>query len=186
MNPMLIGGLAGLGLGFLKNKEDERRYEREQALNSVKARYSPWTGIHPTNPKEPSMMGNLMSGGMTGMMFGQGMSGMFPGGDGASSMAPAVPGQGPTVANDALVQGGGPTPAAEAIVEAAPSGQNVFAREFPHGYETFQPDPVAAQAAQHRSMMAPAPQPGSPWDYMYPNVYPERANTYHPPLGPGY
>lgn len=78
MNPLLIGGLLGGGLGLLRNMDQKERYEDEQALNSIKARYSPWTGIHPTNPQAPDMFGNIMSGAMGGLLQGQALAGYFP------------------------------------------------------------------------------------------------------------
>ena len=78
MNPMLIGMLAGAGLGVIKGQEDKKNYKQEQKLNAIKAMYSPWTGIAPTNPKNPSMMGSMMQGGMAGGMMGQQFDGSDP------------------------------------------------------------------------------------------------------------
>lgn len=80
MNPMVIGLLAGAGLGMLKGQQDDKAYgeakKESDRINAVKARYSPWTGIRPNdfNQKAPSMMGSIMQGGMAGGMFGQGFA----------------------------------------------------------------------------------------------------------------
>lgn len=71
MNPMLIGGLLGGGLGLLKHGDDKRAAKADRKVQAAKARFSPWTGMTPTDVQQPSLFGNLLSGGTAGLMMGQ-------------------------------------------------------------------------------------------------------------------
>lgn len=71
MNPLLIGALAGAGLGFLKGTSAKKQEARDRALAAETARWSPWTGMQPTMPQRTDVMGDVISAGTTGMLLGQ-------------------------------------------------------------------------------------------------------------------
>lgn len=64
----------GAGVGLAKNVlSDQPEYERQKSLAAATARFSPWTGLKPQMPKAPNAFGDIISGGMTGLMAGQGL-----------------------------------------------------------------------------------------------------------------
>lgn len=65
--------LAGAGLGLLKGSKDEAAANRDRMLQSVTARYSPWTGMKPTAVKEGDAFGAASQGALAGAQFGQGL-----------------------------------------------------------------------------------------------------------------
>lgn len=73
MDPLTMAMIGG-GVGLLKGElVDRPREQRERNYQSVVARYSPWTGMQPTPPKEADPFGSALQGGMTGAMLGQSM-----------------------------------------------------------------------------------------------------------------
>lgn len=84
MNPMLIGALAGVAMGVISNEEKKKEAAKQkqalreqQKVEKVKQRFSHWTKERGENisdyVKEPSLMGEVMQGGVTGAAFGQGI-----------------------------------------------------------------------------------------------------------------
>lgn len=71
MNPLLIGALAGAGLGLLKGVSAKKQEARDRALAAETARWSPWTGMKPTMPERADLMGELIAGGTSGLAQGQ-------------------------------------------------------------------------------------------------------------------
>lgn len=121
MHPLVIGALVGAGLGYLQNKDEKKNFREQQRLNAIKARFSPWTGIHPTNPQQPQgLLGAMGGGAVGGLMAGQSIAaslGQQPqmppeAGAQAASMPGAQP-MPPTRQNAALLEHGGPTVAAQ-------------------------------------------------------------------------
>jgi len=74
MHPMLIGLLAGTGLGALKHGEEKKAAKADRKVQATKARFSPWTGMMPSDVRDPSLMGNMMTGATGGLMMGQAFS----------------------------------------------------------------------------------------------------------------
>jgi hypothetical protein len=73
MDPLLIGALAGSGLGLLRTMEQKPEADYQRKVAEATARYSPWTGLAPQQVVEPDMMGNIMQGGVAGAQLGQGI-----------------------------------------------------------------------------------------------------------------
>jgi hypothetical protein len=84
MDPITIGLLAGAGLGLVKNQMEGQQAAKERKAEGTIAQWSPWTGMAAHRVKDPSMIGDVMSGGMTGAMLGQAAGG------GAAGAAPAA------------------------------------------------------------------------------------------------
>lgn len=118
MNPLIIGALVGAGLGYMQNKDEKKNFKEEQKLNAIKARFSPWTHIQPTNPQQPrGMLSAMGSGALGGLFAGQAIGasmGDTPQVPVDSGAALSTPAEGtafgpPTRQNAALMQYGGPT-----------------------------------------------------------------------------
>lgn len=95
------GLLAGAALGALKGEQDKKAHRQMAELESVRAKYSPWTGAQTRNiGPTPGLMGPMMQAGLAGAMFEQQFGGKDPGGTnvsptGTTAMAPpqaATPG----------------------------------------------------------------------------------------------
>lgn len=71
MDPLTIGLLAGAGAGLLKGMGAKKQETRDRALAAEVARWSPWTGMQPTMPQRADVMGDVISGGTTGLLLGQ-------------------------------------------------------------------------------------------------------------------
>lgn len=67
--------LVGAGLGALKGKAEEQKYQDAKKVNSTTARWSPWTGMKYENPIQPMLLDSVMQGMTAGMMMGQNMGG---------------------------------------------------------------------------------------------------------------
>jgi hypothetical protein len=65
--------LVGAGLGALKGKAEEQKYQDAKKVNSTTARWSPWTGMKYENPVQPVLLDSIMQGMTAGMMMGQSM-----------------------------------------------------------------------------------------------------------------
>lgn len=73
MNPWAIA--IGAALGALKNNQEEKAAHAARGVESTKSRWATFTGNQGQNVASPSLMGNIMQGGMTGAMMGQAMGG---------------------------------------------------------------------------------------------------------------
>lgn len=71
MDPITIGLIAGGGLGLLKSAEAQKAAQRERQVQAQMARYSPWTGMQGHSVQDPSMLGNVSQGALSGAMLGQ-------------------------------------------------------------------------------------------------------------------
>ena len=69
---MLIGSAIGAGSGLLQYPEQKKQADEQRRINAEAMRYSPWTGMKPDQlyTPEPSLMGNIVQGGLTGASFG--------------------------------------------------------------------------------------------------------------------
>lgn len=72
MNPLLLGGLVGVGGGLLKGVFDSGRADRQRKVQAETTRWSPWTGMQAQAPQEPDYLGSALQFGTTGAMLGQG------------------------------------------------------------------------------------------------------------------
>jgi len=95
MEPMTIGLLAGAGAGLLKGLHERKQEARDRALAAETARWSPWTGMQPKMPQRTDVMGNVISGGTTGLLLGQNYGKSLP----APNMGGAAPGQALTLSD---------------------------------------------------------------------------------------
>ena len=95
MEPMTIGLLAGAGAGLLKGLLGRKQETRDRALAAETARWSPWTGMQPKMPQRTDVMGNVISGGTTGLLLGQNYGKSLP----APNMGGAAPGQALTLSD---------------------------------------------------------------------------------------
>lgn len=67
----LIGAL----LGTVKANQEAKKYQQQGELESVRSRWSPWTGREPRNiGTGPDTMGIIQQGASAGAMFGQDLS----------------------------------------------------------------------------------------------------------------
>lgn len=72
MAPLLIGALAGGGLGLLKGLTVDRDKEnRQRTLAAATQRYSPWTGLRAGEIEEADPFGKMLGGAGAGASFGQ-------------------------------------------------------------------------------------------------------------------
>ena len=72
MAPLLIGALAGGGLGLLKGLTVDRDKEnRQRTLAAATQRYSPWTGLRAGPIEEADPFGKMLGGAGAGASFGQ-------------------------------------------------------------------------------------------------------------------
>lgn len=76
MGPLILGALAGAGLGLLKGEADKKREKKERLLNAEIVRYSPWTRLNPEPVQSADPMGSILQGGLSGAMMGQGIAGV--------------------------------------------------------------------------------------------------------------
>ena len=72
----LIGLGIGAGLGAGKHVSDVKRAGKMRKAEAAKTRYSPWTGMQGKTVADPSLMGNLITGGAGGAMLGSSIGGM--------------------------------------------------------------------------------------------------------------
>lgn len=77
---IVIGSVAGAGLGALKNAEERKQIAALNAAEAEKTRYSPWTGMKGQIQASPSAFGDVLQGGMTGAMMGKQFGGFGSGG----------------------------------------------------------------------------------------------------------
>ncbi len=70
MDPVTLGILGGI-LGLGKGVGDTTQQDRDATLAAATARYSPWTGMKPQPVKKASVIGDILSGGLSGAAFGQ-------------------------------------------------------------------------------------------------------------------
>lgn len=125
MWPVLIAMAAGAALGAAKNAEDKKNFRKEQKMNAVKARYSPWSDMRPRDVARPNQMGDIMSGAVTGAMMGQQIPNMNKVDNYLDTpQAPTGYSTAPTNANSALDYGGGPTNNAAMIYQGQQQGVN--------------------------------------------------------------
>lgn len=87
MWPVIIGA----ALGAVKGQADRKRVAEDQKLQSLKTRYSGFTGRAGKDPKQVDELGAIMQGAAAGLMMGQKMDAL-PGG---AAQAPNMYG-GPT------------------------------------------------------------------------------------------
>lgn len=86
--------LAGLALGVGKSLLDRQKEASDRELAAATAKYSPWTGLTPQPVHHTDILGNLVSGGATGLLFGQNMDqagGMLPGGGAEQTQLSSLP-----------------------------------------------------------------------------------------------
>ena len=74
MDPTLIASLGGAGLGLLKQFEDQKAADRARKQEASIAQWSPWTGMAAQRIADPSLLGNVSQGALTGAAMGQGIS----------------------------------------------------------------------------------------------------------------
>jgi hypothetical protein len=67
-----IAALVGTALGALKGSEDRKSAAQQRKVNAEMMRNSPWTGMQPSSTyvQDPSMMGSMVQGGLSGATFG--------------------------------------------------------------------------------------------------------------------
>lgn len=81
--PLLLGLLAGAGLGLAKHvTTDAPIAEKQRKVQGATTRYSPWTGMRAPEPSQPNAFGSMMQGGLAGAQFGAlgAKAGLFGGG----------------------------------------------------------------------------------------------------------
>lgn len=79
MSAGLWGALAGAGLGALQYGDKKRQQEHNRMVAAETARYSPWTGMRPQPVgDDPSLLGTLGQGALSGASFGQQFGGAAP------------------------------------------------------------------------------------------------------------
>jgi len=70
---MAWGALIGAGLGAAKQYEDRKAAQRARQQEAQIAQWSPWTGMQGQRTQDPSLMGNVGYGALTGGMMEQQM-----------------------------------------------------------------------------------------------------------------
>jgi hypothetical protein len=65
-----IGLGLGAALGLGKNFQDQKNYSNQLEANKAKIKYSPWTGLSPSNVTAPNGVGDVVSGAASGAQFG--------------------------------------------------------------------------------------------------------------------
>lgn len=69
---MAIPSLVGAAVGAVGHNQKMGQYNRDKELAARMESNSPWTGVHGEMPKQaPSLMGEVMQGGMSGLSMGQ-------------------------------------------------------------------------------------------------------------------
>lgn len=101
---------AGAALGGLKYLEGKKQADAQRKTNAEITRYSPWTGMQAQAVRDPSLLGDVM----TGSAMGAAANGMFP------SEAPAAPTGG------SPLDGGTLTPGMDALKGAGATPQFSF------------------------------------------------------------
>jgi hypothetical protein len=68
---IFIPMIAGAALGALKSQEEQMQANAERRRQAETTRYSPWTGMHGQQVKDPSLIGNMATGAAAGATLGQ-------------------------------------------------------------------------------------------------------------------
>lgn len=89
--------LIPVGMGLLKSRADNKRYQDQMRVEAIKERYSPWTGRGGRSMAAPDSTGTMMQAGLAGLNMYQGMEAKADAAAGAST--PQTMNIGPTMAN---------------------------------------------------------------------------------------
>lgn len=90
--PQIIAALIGAAMGDAVNKEKQKDFRRQQEIESMKTRYSPWRGVEGQTLAKPGRLKDVASGASTGLAMGQQLGG-------SPSMGSAVGGESPPAGN---------------------------------------------------------------------------------------
>jgi hypothetical protein len=151
--------LLGAGLGALQYQEQSKQAEAQRRLAATTAAYSPWTHLTPDlNIKDPSMLGTVGQGALTGAMMGAAV-----GEQNLSSAQTNLAEEqlaAAKAANAPKVAGVMPKAAPMAVAQQMPAAQQ----------STMQPMPWESQEA-YDAWMAQQGNPQSAWQQMSYNPY---------------
>lgn len=159
MAPLLIGLLAGGGLGILKGNKEIKEKAEQDRFRKVALAMSPWTNMaDPGRAPGGDILGSALGGAATGAMVGN----MFPAAAAApaaaGAAAPAAVPQAAPVAPPSLAPGAGKIqPAAYQAMSRMPAGANGVPAALMTN-EAFQQaggmtgDPTLDQLLQYRYM----------------------------------
>lgn len=71
MNPLLIGAIAGGGLGLLQDILEKEKLKKAQKQQAIVARLSPWTGLRAQEPEDKTnILGSIAGGAVSGAQQG--------------------------------------------------------------------------------------------------------------------